>query len=476
MGVASMRRLVVLAALLVTAAAAQAADCVTKTQLIATRGFNPNRVAGPVAWDGNRLGVASTETGSAKAIYFTLYDDELNPVSPDIKIADTSLDGPVTLIWNGLEYGLFYQTTTRGIRLQLISRDGDLLSGPATITPNHLNFSEDEFHVVWDPSRNAYVMARTVTQGGDKGLWLIQLGRDGRLRNEIEVELFPARPALPRVTVTESGMIGLFYIHGLTNVLSLLRLDPTETLQQAIPVASKAGRNILVHSRNNLFGVVRRIDIPDSRTEIRWIVLDENGSTVVGDRQLVAPRGVDVAPAGLGGNEDEWALSYVDSIGGFDVDRGELRLRRFTTAGGTISDTHFANDTLRANAIPTHGLVWTGASYVTAGRFFVDIIQGSDSYLISHCPLAATAFVDLPIVRRYHDVTFTTTVTGGIPPYRYQWDFGDRNFATGPTVKHAYQHTGEYTATVVVTDAAGARSIFSVGIRVVESKKRAVRH
>lgn len=472
---ATIRRMAILAVALVTAAAVQAADCVSKTQLIATRGFAPNRVAGPVAWNGNVLAVAKTETSSPKAIYVRLYNDQLDPVTDDVRIADSSFDGPASIFWTGNEFGVFYLTPDRRIRLQLISASGNPLSGGATITPNHAVFPDDEFEVVWDPTRQAYAMVRSITQGGDKGLWLILIERDGRTRADRRIELFPDKPAQPRIAVTDSGVIGVFYIHSITRELTLLRVDADDVLHPTVPVATTPGRAIDVHSRNDLFGVVRRIDIPANRTEIRWLVLDDQGAIIVGDRQLAVSRGADVAPIALGGNDQEWALSYADSPLGFDLDRGDYRLLRFSTAGGQISNTFFSTETSRSNVIGTDPFVWTGASYVSSAEFFVSVNEGSDSYLVSHCPIQASVTVSLPVVRLFQPVTFTPTVQGGKGPFRYDWDFGDRSIGIGAPTSHTYQHTGLYTVILTVTDAAGGQSVTTINVLVTLPKTRAVR-
>jgi len=50
------------------------------------------------------------------------------------------------------------------------------------------------------------------------------------------------------------------------------------------------------------------------------------------------------------------------------------------------------------------------------------------------------------------DVTFSTTVTGGLAPYSYSWTFGDGSTSTLANPTHTYASAGPFTATVVVTD------------------------
>lgn len=477
MGNWNIRRGAMALALIVTAAAVQAADCVSNTALVATRALVPSRVAGPVAWSGSVLAVATEDKPGAKAIRIVTYDGNLVQTTNHVQVADASRNGPAALLWNGSEFGLFYQSTDLRIRLQRVGTDGQLLGGSILITPNHSVFADDELHVIWDATRNAYLMARTITQGAERGLWLEVIERDGRTRADRHIEIFPARPATPRVAVTRNGTIGVFYKHGTTEQLTLLRIDASEVLHPAIPVATTPGLAFDVHARNDVFGIVRRLPIVENttRTEIRWMALDHTGAVVTGDRQLLESRGRDVAPVSLRGNDNEWALSYADSPLGFDIDRGEFRLHRFSTAGGAISNTLFASDRSRFAALGRYPLIWTGASYVASAEFNVSPNEGSDSYLLSHCPIRATAAASKQVIVLYDPVTFSATVEGGSAPYRYAWDFGNRTFGSGSPVTHTYLHPGTYTAILTVTDAAGGTSVSTVTVRVVEPKKRAVR-
>ena len=52
-------------------------------------------------------------------------------------------------------------------------------------------------------------------------------------------------------------------------------------------------------------------------------------------------------------------------------------------------------------------------------------------------------------------VTFTATVTGGIPPFNYTWDFGDSSGDTGRVVTHAYDDDRSYNVQLTVTNCGG---------------------
>ncbi len=51
------------------------------------------------------------------------------------------------------------------------------------------------------------------------------------------------------------------------------------------------------------------------------------------------------------------------------------------------------------------------------------------------------------------DIEFDSTVTGGVPPYEYLWDYGDGNTSSGdPHPTHNYGSAGNYTIILTVTD------------------------
>ena len=51
------------------------------------------------------------------------------------------------------------------------------------------------------------------------------------------------------------------------------------------------------------------------------------------------------------------------------------------------------------------------------------------------------------------DIEFEGTATGGIPPYEFEWDYGDGNTSSGdPHPTHNYANAGNYTVILTVTD------------------------
>jgi hypothetical protein len=54
-------------------------------------------------------------------------------------------------------------------------------------------------------------------------------------------------------------------------------------------------------------------------------------------------------------------------------------------------------------------------------------------------------------------VSFNVSVSGGLPPYSFLWDFGDGNVSNERNISHRYPFPGVYNATLAVTDASGQR-------------------
>jgi len=50
------------------------------------------------------------------------------------------------------------------------------------------------------------------------------------------------------------------------------------------------------------------------------------------------------------------------------------------------------------------------------------------------------------------DIEFDATVTGGLPPYQYLWDFGDGETSDDMNPTHNYPNPGNYDVTLTVTD------------------------
>ncbi|QVL36226.1 lectin like domain-containing protein [Aminirod propionatiphilus] len=82
--------------------------------------------------------------------------------------------------------------------------------------------------------------------------------------------------------------------------------------------------------------------------------------------------------------------------------------------------------------------------------------------------LAVTTFQTDGAPSAEEPVTFSATVTGGVPPYTYLFDFGDRTVRSEPLphASHAYAFAKAYTARITVEDGTGARAAAALPLNV----------
>ncbi len=61
-------------------------------------------------------------------------------------------------------------------------------------------------------------------------------------------------------------------------------------------------------------------------------------------------------------------------------------------------------------------------------------------------------------------ITLKASVSGGIAPYTFLWNFGDGQQSSQISPFHTYQHTGSYPVTLTVRDAAGKVGVFNYNL------------
>ena len=118
-----------------------------------------------------------------------------------------------------------------------------------------------------------------------------------------------------------------------------------------------------------------------------------SGAITNADARLLIGSGIDVVPISILFNPtlSEWAVTYMDAAVGFVNFPGDYRIRRLTAAGALISDTIFTPDANRSVIPGRFPIATNGQSYFGSVERFYSTIEGSDSYLVKHCPLDATA-------------------------------------------------------------------------------------
>jgi len=102
-------------------------------------------------------------------------------------------------------------------------------------------------------------------------------------------------------------------------------------------------------------------------------------------------------------------------------------------------------------AIASDGTVYIGSAWSnsTAPYGFLHAFRKGPLKVYAEGP-----YTGMPMV----PVQFKCNVTGGEPPYSYQWLFGDGNTSTTKNPTHAYLRSGLYNVTLQVTDSEGNSS------------------
>jgi len=455
-------------------------QCVSGLVTVSAPVSFPNREAGPDAWTGALLGVTKLDSDrSTNAIWLGVYDGNLNPAIPDRLVVPTSANGPLALVWNGSDFGLFYQQpATLQLMMQRVSIGTVPIGNPVAIAPGHALAGGQEFNFTWDATRSAYVIARSSLSGFERGLWLTTAGVDGTTKTNDQLTFNVFDTATPRVAVTSSGVIAVTWARVINNQeeLAFAIVVPGQPLTNIATVAQNA-THALMATDNRIFFEVYQSPAPGNTTEIRASKFDTTGRVVAADSRLVAPSGVDAVPASFIATDREWALEYVDAIfGAQSTFPGDTRLLRipFDTSLPQ-SNTLFSPDVTKRSLAPTGTIAWTGTFYTGPIGRYLSQAEGSESYLVRDCPLVATAVATPRIALPNATVTFTATATGGTGgPYSYSWQFGDISTAEqGQTRTHVFARVGTYTATVTVTDAYGAVAVSRFTVQVANPKHRA---
>jgi hypothetical protein len=320
------------------------------------------------------------------------------------------------------------------------------------------------------------VLTRHITSGSRRGLWVIIVERDGGLREEQFIGSVPDTIPFVELAVTDSGVVGIFNVSADDKALHYTRYTEGNLFPETKTIAT-SGQNVQVTAMGERFVIVRSVN-----NDIRWMVIESDGSVTKSDALLVPAEGDTLVPLALEAGGGELALTYAHSASTNELD---MRLRRFLINGTVISDTHFTASVLRARfAFSTHPPQWTGTSWLIAAARDSDASE--DSWLARYCPLEVE-ITGSHVARVGEPITLGSIVEGGVPEYEYQWSFS-RN-PGGPsrssTATRTFTSTGPSIATLVVTDRSGATATTQFLINVtdepdpepepVKTKRRAVR-
>lgn len=456
------------ALLAVVFAVSSGAECVSVAQQLSRAGASPVRVARGIGWSGSVVAVASHQAATEE-LYVSIHDEYLNRLTGDVLVSKDVRIGQASVVWNGSDFGIFFQTTDSRLFLQRVSTSGQLIGSAVRVTPELRFAPSDSYDVAWSPAREAWVVSRVTmfAAGRSVSAWMVE--KDGATRSRHDAVIALADETLSRVAASADGTIGVLF-RGAGGVVFLARLLPSN--QWAVPLAIGKGVNgFAIAAKGTEFGVARSVAISGDRTEIRWVRIGATGAVVTSERLLVSPITIDANVSALTAADGTWALAYNDSFAGIDDDPGALRLHRFDDAGQRISSSVFAPEFVQEGAFGRANLIWTGSAFVTLSERSTK----SDSFLLRLCPVLPEIQTSARYVRRDEIVTFNAAATGGRPGYTWIWNFGEGSATeTRATEKYRWRKTGTYTVTLKATDATGATGETTITIRVVDPKRRAV--
>lgn len=56
-------------------------------------------------------------------------------------------------------------------------------------------------------------------------------------------------------------------------------------------------------------------------------------------------------------------------------------------------------------------------------------------------------------------VVFTASASGCVPPYSFEWSFGDGTYSSAPNVVHVYSGAGYFAGSITIRDSAGHEAV-----------------
>jgi PKD repeat protein len=124
----------------------------------------------------------------------------------------------------------------------------------------------------------------------------------------------------------------------------------------------------------------------------------------------------------------------------------------------------------------------TSHTYESAGAYgaTLTVVDSADAMFTKDWTITATATaLALQIganptsAKVNQTVTFTSTPTGGTPPYTYAWSFGDGGMASSRNATHGYATTGKFEVRLMVDDHAGGSISKTVNVTVSTSSPAA---
>ncbi len=148
----------------------------------------------------------------------------------------------------------------------------------------------------------------------------------------------------------------------------------------------------------------------------------------------------------LSTSQDSYEIFYINKTCQLSYsDYTSVNITDFSVDGGNLTiqfDLLNADETYDEMVANTVELVFSGGDI----GYYMDMAPDEPMFVDAGGPYEGEAG---------DDIEFSGVAYFGMPPYTYEWDFGDGETATGKNPVHSYEAAGNYTVTLTVTDDAG---------------------
>jgi len=139
----------------------------------------------------------------------------------------------------------------------------------------------------------------------------------------------------------------------------------------------------------------------------------------------------------------------------------------------THAGTAIANSTVGNNAVHNRAVVFSPPLFDSMAHEAAPYV-GPNSVVAIQSPISADfSFPTMNLnIGQANPTTgsplaFNATVSGGSPPYAFDWNFTDGSFGTGPSLSHVFSLAGTYNVTLTVHDSTASSLIVSHLVSVV---------